>query len=490
MQKIFEMSKSIKKNYIFNLIYQLLLLITPFITTPYLSRVLGADGIGLYSYANSIVTYFVLVATLGSTTFAQRKISYVSDDKEERSRAFWEIFIFRLVASAITLVVYLVVFTVILRENSLIYLILSLNILNIVFDVSWFLQGLEEFGKTVIVNIFFKILSVVLIFLLVKSSDDLVIYILLMTVFCIVGNMAIWLYLPKYLCKVKNIKPFKDTKGILQLFIPTIAVQIYTVLDKSMIGWFTNDNLENGYYEQAEKIVKMGLMVVVSLGTVMIPRISKKFAEGDNEAVNTYLYKSYRFVWMMGLPIMFGLIAISSLFVPIFFGSGYEKCAVLLPVFSALAIFIGLSNVTGLQYFVPTGKQNLLTITVTVGAVINLGLNLILIPLYQSVGACISSVVAEFFVTLTGFVFIKKNNYFPIKPIFTTAWKYLVSGAVMFGLLLLIKYFLPMEVWSLVVLVLSGIIIYFVMLLILRDSFLLDILKKAFGILNLKFKNS
>lgn len=479
--------KSIKKNYIFNLIYQLLLIIAPLITTPYVARVLGVEGVGVYSYSNSLVTYFVLFATLGTTTYAQRKISYTQKSAEERSRAFWEIFIFRLIVSTFTLAVYLILFTLILKENIIIYLLLGLNILNVVFDVSWFFQGMEEFSKTVIINSLFKILSVVFIFLFVKSSNDLYVYVLLISLMTVLGNISLWLYLPKYLCKVKGIKPFHDLKGILQLFIPTLAIQIYTVLDKSMIGWFTEGNIENGYYEQAEKIVKMTLTVVVSLGTVMIPRISQKFIEGDNEGINNYLYKSYRFVWMIGLPIAFGLISISGILIPVFLGGGYEKCEVLIQILSALTVIIGLSNVTGMQYFVPVGKQNILTLTVTVGAVINVILNLILIPLWQSLGACIASVIAEMCVTLSGFIYIKRKKLFPLKPIFSCVWNYLLSGIVMFCSLMLLKLFMPVAIWSLIILIVLGIIIYFAALLILRDNFLLNVIKKALSMVKKVF---
>ena len=480
--------KSIKKNYIFNLIYQILLLLIPFITTPYLSRILGPEGIGLYSYSSSIVTYFVLVATLGTATFGQRKISYVQADKEERSRAFWELFIFRLVTSTITLAIYLVIFTVVLHENTIIYIILALNIVNIVFDVSWFLQGLEEFGKTVIINIVFKILSLVSIFVFVKTANDLYIYILIMAASTVIGSGLIWLYLPKYLCKVRGIRPFKDLKGILQLFIPTVAIQIYTVLDKSMIGWFTDSNVENGYYEQAEKIVKMALTVVTSLGMVMIPRIAKKYAEKDDDSIKHYLYRSYRFVWLMAIPMFFGLIAVTDIFVPIFLGDGYEKCCILIPIFSGLLFFIGLNNVTGLQFLVPTSRQNIFTITVLIGAFLNCTLNLILIPKFYSIGACISSVIAECAIMIAGFVYVKKTKQFALKPIFTCMWKYLIAGVLMFGLLILIKYFLPATVWALIVLVIIGIIFYFIMLFIMRDEFFMGILikfllilKKIFG---------
>ena len=484
--------RSLKKNYILNLAYQLLVLIIPFVTTPYLSRVLGADGIGIYSYANSIVTYFVLVATLGTTTYAQRRISYIGNNKEERSRAFWEIFIFRLMTSLITLAVYLVTFTLILKENFIVYIILSLNIINVVFDVSWFLQGMEEFGKTVFANAIFKVLNVVLIFVFVKTAEDLNKYILITASLLVLSNAAMWLYLPKYLCKVKNLKPFKDIKDILQLFVPTVALQIYTILDKSMIGWFTDGKEENGYYEQAEKVIRLASTVVVSLGTVMVPRIAMKFAEKNYEAVEMYLYKSYRFVWMLSIPLMMGIIAVADVFVPIFFGDGYEKCIVLLSVFSVLFIFLGLSNVTNVQFFVPTGRQNLLTLTVTVGAVVNLILNLILIPLIQSVGACIASVIAEFCVTLFGFIIVKKRKLFSLKPVFSCCWKYCIAGTVMGCGVWFTKLYLPITVWSLIVLIALGIAVYFLMLVVLRDKFLIDFIKKGIEFISKPFnrKNS
>lgn len=474
--------KSIKKNFIYNLSYQILALLTPLVVTPYVSRVLAVEGVGLYSYAHSIVSYFVLIAVLGTTTYGQRAISYVQQEVEDRSRAFWEVFIIRLLTSVVTLGAYAIyVFFAVPNNELAVYFILALNVVNVIFDISWFMQGLEEFGKTAIRSIIFRIFSIVSIFVFVKSPSDLYLYVIFMVAYTVLGNMSLWLYLPKYLCKVNGIKPFKDIKSILQLFIPTVAIQVYTVLDKSMIGWLTDGYTENGYYEQAEKIVKVALTVVTSLGIVMIPRISRTFKEGNIEKVNSYMYRSYRFVWMMGIPIMFGLIAISSTFVPIFFGAGYDKCKILIPIFSALTVFIGLSNVTGIQYLIPIGKQNILTLTVVVGAVINFALNMVLIRYFGSVGAAVASITAELCVTAAGLIYIKKTNRFSLKPVFTCSWKYWIAGAVMFGLLWLVKIFLPIKVWALVLLILLGVAIYFVVLLILRDKFLLGILTKIFS---------
>ena len=483
--------KSLKKNFGFNLVYQILILIAPLIVTPYVSRVLGVDGIGKYSYANSIVSYFLLFAVLGTSTYGQRAIGYTQKHKEERSRAFWEIFIFRLLTGIFTLGAYAIYIFILAPKSSFtLYAILALNIVNVIIDISWFMQGMEEFGKTATTSIIFRILNIVSVFLFVRQPSDLLKYVLITVGFTVLGNLCLWLFLPKNLCKVRGVRPFHDVKSIFQLFLPTIAMQIYLVLDKSMIGWFSEGYTENGYYEQADKIIKMALTAVTALGIVMIPRISRLHKEGNNEQVKFYIYKSYRYIWMMAIPIMFGLIAVSGIFVPIFFGSGYEKCELLIPLLSVLTIFIGLSNVSGIQFFVPTGRQNILTLTVVIGALINVALNAVLIPFFASIGAAIASVAAELCVTIVGLIYIKKKELFELKPIFTCSWKYWISGIVMFGAIFVIRYFVPTTIWAIVVLILVGIVVYFFMLLILRDAMLMDFLTKIIGWIKSKFKRT
>ena len=477
--------KSVKRNYVYNVIYQVLSIIIPIITMPYVSRVLGADGIGLFSYESSITSYFVLAATLGTTVFGQRAVSYMQGDIESRSREFWELFLFRVCTTAIALVGYLFAFLFILKDNGTLYMILALNILGVAFDISWFFQGMEEFGHVVLHHIIFRVLNLVAIFLFVKTADDLYLYALILCGFNLLGNVSFWFMLKGKICKVKGIKPFRSIKEIIQFFIPTIATQVYTVLDKSMIGWITGSNAENGYYEQSEKIAKIALTVVTALGTVMIPRISRFFKEGNAEMMRKFLYKSYRFTFLLAVPITLGLIAVSDVLIPVFLGDGYEPCIRLLQVFSLLVICIGLSNANGMQLFVPTGRQNLLTVTVTVGAVVNVALNAVLIPFYGSLGACIATVVAEAAVTITGFIFIIRAKDLNVLKIFASAWKYFVAGAVMFALVnFAIKPFVKVGVWGLAILILSGIAIYFLSLVLLRD----DEMKEFFGEIAGKFR--
>ena len=273
------MKKSIAKNYIYNLIYQMLTIVLPLITTPYLSRVLGAESIGIYGYTISIVTYFILFGTLGVSMYGQREIAYKADDKKARSKTFWEIISIRTISLSISIILFYLIYGR-TGEYALYYRILIIQLVANLFDISWLFQGIEEFDKTVIRNLIVKLLSLVLIFVVIKTPDDLWKYFLIYVSAELIGNVTLWLYLPKYLEKVniKELEIKKHIKPTISLFVPQIAIQIYTVLDKTMIGKLTGDMVEVGYYEQAQKVVKATLIVTTALQTVMNSRIANAYA--------------------------------------------------------------------------------------------------------------------------------------------------------------------------------------------------------------------
>ena len=463
--------KSIKKNYIYNLVYQIFLLLTPFITTPYISRVIGADGIGTVSYAESVVSYFVLFATLGITTYGQREISYVQDSIEKRSELFWNTKILEILSSTIVLITYLIF--VGFQNNNDIFLILSFNIVAVFVDITWLLQGLEEFGKIVVRNLILRIFSIIFIFMFVKTSNDVFLYAFGLAFFPFIGNLSLWLYLPKYIKRIsiKRIRPFRNIRTILSLFVPTIAVQVYTVLDKTMIGVITNNSFENGYYEQASKICKMVLTLVTALGTVMIPRIGYYFNNNRQDEVKNLMYRSYRFVLFLGIPLTCGLIGISSTFVPWFFGNGFDKVSILIPILSLLIIAIGVSSVTGMQYLIPTKRQNILSISVLLGALINFSLNMVLIRIYASVGAAIASIVAEMLVTISQLYFVRKE--LSIFRIFVQGKNYYIAGITMLCAIKLISVNISSCLFNTIFLIFLGVFWYFSMLIVLKDDFFL-----------------
>lgn len=466
--------KSIKKNYVYNMLYQILIIILPIITTPYVSRVLGATNIGIYSYTLSIATYFVTIGSLGLALYGQREVAYVQNDKTKYSRIFWEIVLFRIITLTISMITFYFVFSIGNNNYQIYYKILLLEIIGNFFEISWFFRGLEEFKKTVLRNMLVKIISVISIFIFVKTPDDLIIYFIIFVLSNLIGNISLWLYLPKVLVKVKKINLIKHVKPTIALFIPQIAIQIYTLLDKTMIGTIISDKSEVGFYEQSQKVVKLLMTVITSLGTVMLPRIAYTFANGDREKIKKYMKNSFSLVFLLGLPMVFGIIAISDTFVPIFFGTGYEKVSLLMKVISPIILFIGISNVTGTQYLLPTKRQKEYTISVICGAIINFCINMILIPKYGAVGASIGTVIAEFSVTLIQAIFVRHD----FKGIFKINVKYIFASITMFIICLILGNLKINNLMKLILQICISVSVYCAILLILKDEFILGNLNK------------
>lgn len=486
------MKKSIKLNYIFNAGYQIFTIIVPLITAPYISRALGADGVGTYSYTFAIVSYFTLASTLGAGAFGNRQIAILQDNPIERSIEFWNVFIFRSFSTLIVTAFYLL-YVIFIAQDKQIALLQSLYLLAVLIDTSWFLQGMELFKTISIRNFIFKIINVICIFAFVKSREDLPIYILCLAGITVISNLAVLPYTAKHIVKVpiKKLKPLKNTKQILQLFFPTIACNLYAIIDKSMIGWFST-SVENGYYEQADKIINMSLMLIIALSGVMLPRIANEVSKGNNDSVKMHMEKSCHLVWILGFPFTFGLIAISDFFVPIFFGEGYDKVKILLPVMSCLFILKGLNNTIGYQYLIATGKQNIYNRIILIGGAVNITANLLLIPKLYSMGATIGSIISEAIICILLMSYVSNKKLLEIKPIFASSVKCFASSLVMFAMLLLIKHFYADKIanlFYLIVTIIIAAIIYAVGLLELKDVLVADVLNSFLDKFRLKKSN-
>lgn len=481
-------SKSVTKNYLYNLIYQILLIIIPIITTPYVSRVLGADGVGKYSFSNSIASYFVIFASLGFGYYAQREIAKYQDNKKKQSEIFWEIIIVRSVSVLTALVVYFTVMAlgVFKEEYTLLMMILSVSILAVAFDISFLFAGNEDFSKTVLTNTVVRILNVIAIFVFIKDRNDLWKYVLITVLTVLTANASLAVYVKNYLCKIeiKSLRPIRHIKPAVILFLPTIAISVYTYLDKTMIGVITGSDFENGFYEQAEKIVKIVMTVVTSLGTVMIPRNSNAFERKDMNAIRQNIYRSVRFVLFLGIPMMIGLIAVSDNIVPWFLGDGYYKSANIMKILSVLILAIGLSNVFGLQYLIPAGEDKKFTVSVTCGAVTNFSLNLVLIRLFKSYGAAIATIVAEITVAVIMFCFIRKN--ISLREILKSSIKYLISGIIMFVPCFMLGRILAPSIINTFIIVFTGVVVYLICLILLKDGFFFEIANRLASRLPIK----
>ena len=470
--------KSITRNYIYNLTYQILTLLLPLITAPYISRVLGAENIGIYSFTLSISSYFILFGSLGISLYGQREIAYQQGKKKETSKIFWEITVLRWITMTFSMIFFYFTFIMKSNEYNIYYKILLLEILGNSLDISWFFQGLEEFKKTVTRNMVVKLISLICIFIFVKTSNELRNYFYIYVMSILIGNGSLWLYLPQYLCKIriKELKILKHFKPTISLFIPQIAIQIYTILDKTMIGTIIQDKAEVGFYEQSQKIVKMTLTVITSLGTVMLPRIANCYGQGDKKKILEYMNKSFRMAFFLAIPMTVGICVIADTFVPIFFGNGYDKVIILLKIISPIIIFIGLSNIIGNQYLLPTKKQKEFTISVCIGAVVNFILNACFIPKLGAIGAAIGTVVAEFTVMAVQMYLVR--NIFDIKEILKFSKNYLIASLLMFIVCNIAKKMIDSYYISTILQVILGIVSYMICLGLLRDEIMYEGIKK------------
>ncbi|QER67139.1 flippase [Paucilactobacillus nenjiangensis] len=455
------------KNYLYNAGYQVLILLTPLITVPYVARVLGAAGSGINSYTNSWVQIFYMLGQLGITLYGNREIAYHRDDVHERSRIFLGIEILQLISIGCTLIVYIFA-TIFFSTTFQTYFFLQiLWLIAAGLDVSWFFMGMEDFKKTVERNTIVKFVSIALIFILVKQESDLGKYIILLGLSQFVGNLTLWPYLKKMIIKVpwRELKPWKHLYPSIILFIPTISTQIYLVVNRLMLGSM-GPSEALGQFDYADKLVKLILAIVTASGTVMLPHVANKFAKGDVYGIRRGLYNSFDFVTALAVPLMFGLMAISFKFAPWFLGDQYIPTGKIMFIEAPVILLIAWSNVTGTQYLMPVNRIKEYTISVTVGSVVNIVLNIFLIEVFSANGAALATVISEFVVTAVQVMFIRTT--IKRRTLFKDTWRYGVSGIVMFFVVYRISMTINMTLPNLILQIFAGVFVYFVALVITK----------------------
>lgn len=388
---------SVKKNFIYNIVYQILVMAIPLITAPYLARVIGSAGVGTYSYTYSIVYYFMMLTLLGVNNYGNRSVAKVRDDKKKLSKVFWGIYIFQLCMGMLMLVLYLGCVFAFESKYRSIALIQSVFIVSAILDINWLYFGLEKFKITITRNAFLKVLSVILIFIFVRKMGDLWKYTLIMSGTTVLSQLVLWGILRKEVTLVKislaDIK--RHIKPNLVLFIPVIAVSLYKMMDKIMLGYLVNV-VEVGYYENAEKIMNIPQALIAALGTVMLPRMSNMIASGNKQEMKNYIEKSVSFIMFMSFAMCLVLVAIGYNFAPLYFGKEFQKTGILIMMLAVTLPFVSFANVIRTQYLIPMEKDREYIISVGLGAVVNLIVNLILIPRFSSVGVCVGTIMAEF----------------------------------------------------------------------------------------------
>ena len=470
------MNKKIVANYLYNVSYQILLLLLPLVTTPYVSRVLGAANIGVYSFTQTVAGYVVNICQIGINLYGQREIAYVREDKEKVTILFKQLMFIRLITFSLGILFY-IIFIVNNGQYSIYYQILLLYILGNFIDITWFFSAFEEFKLITIRNFIIRIISTAAIFLFVKSRNDLWIYVCIYSLCELVSQLSLWMMLQKKLTKVKFKLSgiFVHVKGSLDLFLPQVISTIYTYADKIVLGILSTE-VEVGFYSQSEKIVKMALTLVTSLSTVMLPRIANIYGEKgkDDHCIEQLINKSIEVTWFVGVPLAFGLSAISKNFTFWFFGTEYSKVAGLIRIICPIILCIGFTQVFGQQFLIPTGRTKEYTVASAITALTNFALNIVLVRPLQSFGVSIATLIAEFSFSL--FLLISIKKYINVR--FWAHHSVYVSGFVMFILVSYLDNLFVPTALTVFAEILCGFLVYFFALFVLKNPLVSDFVKK------------
>lgn len=428
---------SIKKNFAYQMIYEVLVLILPFVTSPYIARVIGAEGLGTYSYSYSVAYYFVLFSLLGIKNYGNREIAKVRDDSTKLSKTFVNIETLHILISLVCVAVY-IGYIASLKQVKIYAEIQTLYVLSGLLDISWFYFGIEHFKMIVTRNTIIKIANVICVFAFVRSADDLWVYCLIMAVGNLISQMTLWVPLKRY---VKFVRPDWTNmkihiKPLTILFIPAIAVSMYKYMDKIMIGAFSSKT-ELGYYENAEKVINIPMTVITSFGTVMLPKMSNLAASSNDNSARRYMTLSMEFVMCLATAFTFGLAGVGTVFAPFFWGKGFSVSGQLIMGLALTIPFVSFANVIRTQYLIPTSKDREYITSVIAGAVVNLCINGLLIPQIGSFGAMIGTIAAEMTVCIWQVIVVRKE--LPIKKFVAASMPFIPFGIVMFVVTIAIK---------------------------------------------------
>ena len=453
------------KNYLYNLSYQILTIILPIITVPYVTRIFTSEDLGNYGFYNSIVSYFSLFAMLGIGIYGTKQIAAARNV----SSTFWNIYAIQLTASILALFVYVITLVSIPKMSGMVPIILGIVLLTKMIDISWLFTGKEDFKKITLRNTMVKVAGVISIFTFIKSSEDLYLYIFLIVIFDFLGQFVMWIPAKKFIKRpsfdTKIIK--KNLHPIVLLFLPQVAISLYVVLDRTLLGLLGSYS-DVGIYEQGQKLTSILLTVVSSLGAVMLPRVANLLSERKEKEAQNMVRFSFILYNLIIFPMIFGLIAINEIFVKLFLGQNFQDVKYVLYIIVFNIMFIGWMNILGYQVLVVRNKNKEFMMSTTIPAIVSVDVNIAVIPFFGYIGASITSVVVEFLVFAIQWYYsrniINKNLLFN-----KDLAKIICSSLVMFGVVMTCKMILGLDgIIGLIIYLAVGGISYLGMLFLLR----------------------
>lgn len=475
------MDKKLLKNYIYNILYQLVKIVLPLILAPYTATHIGVSPLGRYQYAGAIMNWFILFGVLGVNTYGNRQIAKVRDDVELRNKTFFEIFYMQICNMIIAMIAYYVFVSVVFKDGMMYYYLTGFTMLATMLDITWFFYGVEDFKKASLRNIIVKCLGVFLIMTFCKTPDDIWLYILINVGSELFGQAIMFLQLRNYLTfqRVSLRDAYRHHfKATFQLFVPTIAISVYTMLDQTMVGTlYSKDHVQ--YYQTSMNIVKMFLMLITSIGSVMLPRVTNVFYNDANgaEKAEAYIGTTMKISMLLAFPMCFGMMSIAksfmSWYIPV-----WPILGDLIMLGCPVIILISMSNVTGIQYMVPTGMYNRYSASVIAGSCVNFAINLILIPRYGAYGAIIGSIIAELTVTTLQLLMIRSKVKFHFLQ--RSYLIYIIGTALMSAVVVSLTKLFPIGTLYTLIEVFAGMAVYAAVLLISRE----ELTMKALGALH------
>lgn len=419
---------SVKTNIAYNFAYQVLILALPLVTAPYLSRVIGANGIGTYSYSYAIATYFVYVVMLGLNNYGNRTIA-ACGSREERTRVFWSIYTMQVICFVISGFTY-ALYALLWAENQLVALLQGLYVVSSLFDINWFFFGVEQFKLTVIRNTIVKVFTVVLVFLFVKSASDVTLYVGIMGAGTLLSQAVLWPFLRKFvgIYRPKPKEVLSHVKPNVILFVSVIAISVYNTLSRIMLGAMAGTEAV-GYFENAEKIVSVPSSLVSAVGTVMLPRTSALMARGKYDEASAHIDRTMAYIMAFAGVATFGIPCVADSFVMVFYGPGFEKTAEILVVLCATVPLLAFGNVMRTQYLIPKGRDSVFLLSAVCGAVASVTVNYATIPQFGAMGAAYASVAAQAVVLVCQVVCVRRD--FPVRRYVLLSTLFLLMGAIM-----------------------------------------------------------
>lgn len=481
--------KSLVKNSIFNMAYKGFTALFPLVTTSYISHVLLPEGVGKVAYANTIVAYFVLLASLGLPSYGVKAIAQNDETKEQRSRTFFELFFINLAATLLCIAVYYVFVTYFphFADRRELFWVMGLLLILNIFNIDWFYQGMEEYTYIATRSFVVKIASFVLMLLFVKDSGDYLIYAFILCLATAGNNLLNAFQLRKYvtlsvLFTKKNGKQTQSGRGMGQhlrpvfiLLASTIATEVYTMLDTVMLEYYHGD-VSVGYYSNAVKIVRMTYTVVIALVAVFYPRISMYYKQGRQEACNELLSRGTQILLLLALPCTVGLLLTADQIVPLLFGEAFLPAVGTLRILAILVLVFSIAYFLGHIVLTATGRERMILRATVAGAVINTAANFLLIPRLRQDGAAAASVLSE--LTVTALLLWYAKDCYTIRVGRNYLWSTGAALLVMAGVVLGMSALFRGMSGGVLLVIAAGAVCYVVCLLLFRNELLMELIQK------------